>query len=48
MKAIEYRGGTWLIPEMAVYECTSCGKRRIVVYEPETVLMNALQQATSY
>jgi hypothetical protein len=48
MKAVEYRGGTWLIPEMAIYECTSCGKRKIVVYRPETVLMKTLQQANLY
>ncbi len=48
MKAVKYRGGTRLTPEMAVYECTLCGKRKIVVYKPETVLMSTLQPATAY
>jgi len=48
MKAVEYRRDTWLTPEMAIYECTACGRRKIAVYKPEPVLMNALQHATSY
>ncbi len=47
MEAVEYKGGTWLTPEMAIYECPLCGKRKIVVYKPETVLMNTLQQAAA-
>jgi hypothetical protein len=47
MEAVEYKGGTWLTPEMAIYECPLCGKCKIVIYKPETVLMNTLQPATA-
>jgi len=46
MVAVEYRSGSWLVPEMAVYECVLCGKRRIVVYEPDAVFMGATRRAT--
>jgi len=43
MEAIEYRCGGLFTPEMAIYECASCGKRKIVVRKPETAPIKMVQ-----
>ncbi len=47
MQASEYKSGTQVTPEMAIYRCALCGKSKIVVHEQVT-WTNTLQHAASY